>query len=279
MNNELQMRPIGSVITDPEVVKLRQNIAMQMELKAMDMDQSTNNFFRKIYEEFPRWKFYTDSEHKCVFRVYGIHLRNDKKVELKVNECCEDGELKVKEIAKENVQPLLVWNAQHRQRIAKSKHKGLFLDPIAWLEICSLSTSGKSITENSLNEENLKELSKLISRTLRQDERLNSIFKRARIECGLNMHESRLSLDVEGTDFREGDCCLSSKEWLCIMFNENRIPNPVTVFLAMKAVNVNIATSAYYISGKNTWLDLSPSLQHFLQSLEKHFIPDHLWKK
>jgi hypothetical protein len=146
-NSELAIRPIGDQSIDfdtpKEIIDLRKSIGSKFETFINAVDSKLTDKPREIYNEFPRWKFYTDKDRPTtVRRSYGVctYLSKDG-----------DGDGDDLTYGLHMVTTLLGlvtevvggvptndtievnhWSEEQRATIRLSPAPFLFLDPLAW---------------------------------------------------------------------------------------------------------------------------------------------------
>ena len=135
--SEFMLHPPGKFYENMNI-ELRTKIAQKMEDFVNKEDHELPEEYRTVYEQYPRWKFYTDKNNGVIKRTFGLCKYDDGTFGMHTYTCFFGfvnetvGGTPVKDLV-----PIDKWTDEQLLRINLNQNKGLFIDPLAWLCIAS----------------------------------------------------------------------------------------------------------------------------------------------
>lgn len=135
---ELKARPPGTNADfTARQLQLRRKIAQDMCQNFLDNDETLTPEFRKIYEEWPMWKFYQRKDTKLPRRTYGVAVAKDGATILHTASAMlfwvnytVGGTLAA------DLEPVDAWTDEQIDQINACGNPGMFLDPLGfWIAL------------------------------------------------------------------------------------------------------------------------------------------------
>ena len=115
-------------------IPLRKEIAKKVENFINEIDPDLPSEFKKIYDEFPRWKFYTDKGKNTIMRAYGVCRYDDGEYGLHTASChIFFTNNTIGGVPLKAIEAIDDWTDSQKEIIAMNNCPGAFFDPLGWM--------------------------------------------------------------------------------------------------------------------------------------------------
>jgi hypothetical protein len=115
-------------------IPLRKEIAKKVEEYLNEIDPDLPPEFKKIYETYPRWKFYMDKNKNTIKRAYGVCRYDDGEYGLHTTSChifFTNDTIGGTPIS--SIETIDDWTDSQKEIIALNNCPGGFFDPLGWM--------------------------------------------------------------------------------------------------------------------------------------------------